>query len=74
MNRGPALTYAIKTPDQNGIVDIGFLQEVETFTGWLASLRSVESVASLNDVLKTINQFINDQNPEYYYYRILRNR
>ncbi|MFZ8955417.1 MAG: efflux RND transporter permease subunit [Pseudohongiellaceae bacterium] len=67
MNRGPALTYAIKTPDQNGIVDIGFLQEVEAFTGWLASLESVESVASLNDVLKTINQFINDQNPEYFY-------
>ena len=67
MNRGPALTYAIKTDDQNGIVDIGFLQEVEAFTGWLASLESVESVASLNDVLKTINQFINDQNPEYFY-------
>ena len=40
---------------------------VEIFTGWLSNLESVESVASLNDVLKTVNQFINDQNPEYFY-------
>ena len=67
MNRGPALTYAIKTPSHNGIVDVGFLQEVEVFTGWLGNLENVESVASLNDVLKTVNQFINDKNPEYFY-------
>ncbi|HBW83676.1 MAG TPA: hypothetical protein DEF79_06510 [Gammaproteobacteria bacterium] len=67
LNRGPALTYAIKTPEANGIVNIDFLRKVEIFTQWLKSTENVESVASLNDVLKTINQFINDRDPEYFY-------
>ena len=67
MNRGPALTYAIKTTRADGVIDIDFLQEVEIFTSWLGSLESVESTASLNDVLKTINQFVNDQKPEYFF-------
>ena len=67
MNRGPALTYAIKTPVENGVVNIKFLREVEAFTNWMTSLPRIESVGSLNDVLKTINQFINDQDPEYYF-------
>ncbi len=67
MNRGPALSYAIDTGIENGVIDIEFLQEVERFGEWLNTQTIVESQASLVEVLKTINQFLNDQDPEYYY-------
>ncbi|MCG8413737.1 MAG: MMPL family transporter, partial [Pseudomonadales bacterium] len=67
MNRGPALSYAIDTGVENGAMDTAFLQEVEAFGDWLLTQDVVESQASLVDVLKTINQFINDRDPDYYY-------
>ena len=66
MNRGPALSYGIDTGVKDGVLDIGFLQEVERFGDWLQTGDVIESQASLVEVLKTINQFINDQDPDYF--------
>lgn len=66
MNRGPALTYAIHTGVGNGAMELDFLHEVERFGDWLVSLEQIESHASVVDVLKTIHQFVNDRNPEYF--------
>lgn len=66
MNRGPALSYAIDTGVENGVIDLDFLREVEIFTDWLVSQEEIESQASLVDVLKTIHQFINDKDPAFY--------
>lgn len=67
MNRGPSLSYAIDTEVENGAIDIDFLRQVETFTEWLVSQDVIESQASLVDVLKTIHQFVNDKDPNYYF-------
>ncbi len=67
MNRGPALSYAIDTGTENGVIDLEFLSEVEAFTDWLLTQSEIESHASLVDVLKTIHQFINDRNPDFYF-------
>lgn len=67
MNRGPALNYAIDTGTENGALSIEFLREVEAFGNWLLTQTVVESQASLVDVLKTIHQFINDRDPDYFY-------
>lgn len=67
MNRGPALSYAIDTGVENGAIDLAFLHRVEAFTEWLVSQQEIESHASLVDVLKTIHQFINDRDPDFYF-------
>lgn len=67
MNRGPALSYAIDTGIEGGAVDVAFLQNVERFGDWLNEQDVIESQASLVDVLKTIHQFINDNDPEFYF-------
>ena len=66
MDRGPALSYAIATGVENGILDSAFLRQVERFGDWLLTEDLVESQASLVEVLKTIHQFVNEQNPAYY--------
>ncbi len=67
MNRGPALSYAIDTGIENGAIDVEFLQDVEQFGEWLNTQEVIESQASLVEVLKTIHQFINDNDPDYYF-------
>ncbi|MCY4264704.1 MAG: MMPL family transporter [Gammaproteobacteria bacterium] len=66
MNRGPALSYAIDTGVENGVLDTQFLNEVEQFGEWLLTQDVIESQASLVEVLKTINRFVNDQSPEFF--------
>ena len=66
MNRGPALTYGIDSALENGAIDPIFLIKIDEFSQWLASQEDVESVISLTDVLKTINQIVNNNQEEYF--------
>ena len=66
MNRGPALTYGIDSRIEDGVIDPDFLSRVDEFSEWLASQEDVESVISLTDVLKTINQIVNDNQEEHF--------
>ena len=66
MNRGPALTYGIDSGIENGAIDPEFLAVVDDFSEWLAAQGDVESVISLTDVLKTINQIVNDNKTEHF--------
>ncbi len=66
MNRGPALAYGIRSPEAGGAAEPAFLRRVEAFSGWLERQPEVESAASLVDVLKSINRFVRDRDPEQY--------
>jgi predicted RND superfamily exporter protein len=66
MNRGPALTYAIDTGIENGAMRLEFLRRVERFGEWLDSQQQIESHASVVEVLKTIHQFLNDRDPDFF--------
>lgn len=66
INRGPALTYAIDSGVENGAMRLEFLRRVERFGEWLDSQQQIESHASVVEVLKTIHQFLNDGDPDYF--------
>ena len=66
MNRGPALTYAIDTGIENGAMKLEFLRKVERFGEWLDNQEQIESHASVVEVLKTIHQFLNDGDTDYF--------
>ncbi len=59
-NRGPALTYGIDARTAQAAIDPDFLRRVEEFGFWLNQQAAVESVASLVDVVKTINRVQHD--------------
>ena len=66
MNRGPAMTYAINTGITDGAIDPLFLQRTESFSQRLVDDPEIVSIASALDVIKTINQYQHQENPEFY--------
>ncbi len=63
LDRGPSLSYAIKTSGRDGAVDPAFLARLELLLGSLTELDAVESAASIAEVLKTVNEMrYNDAN------------
>ena len=66
MNRGPAVTYGINSNTEEGAIDPEFLAQVDEFSTWLASQDDVESIISITEVLKTINQIVNDNDENYF--------
>lgn len=66
MNRGPALTYAIDAGQIDGAIEPQFLQKVEEFHTWLMARGDIESVASVIDLVKTVNRVQHQEDPRYY--------
>ncbi len=59
-NRGAALTYGIDARTPQAAINPDFLRRVEEFGLWLKQQAAVESIASLVDVVKTINRVQHD--------------
>jgi len=66
MNRGPALTYGIDSNLLDGAIEPLFLAQVEELHDWLLARGDVESVASVIDLVKTVNRVQHQENPLYY--------
>ncbi len=66
MNRGPALTYGINSVARDSAIQPEFLNRVDEFTQWVISQPEVESATSLVDVIKTINRFLKQDDPNEY--------
>ncbi len=66
MNRGPALTYGIDTGAIDGAIEPLFLQKIDQFQQWLLARGDIESVASTVDLVKTVNRFQHQDNPQFH--------
>lgn len=66
MNRGPALTYGIDTGILDGAIEPAFLKQVDEFSDWLQQQGDIESVASVIDLVKTINRVLNRDSADFY--------
>ncbi len=66
MNRGPSLTYGIDTGAIDGAIEPLFLQQVDQFQQWLLARGDIESVASTVDLVKTVNRFQHQDNPQFH--------
>lgn len=66
MNRGPSLNYGIDTGTIDGAIEPLFLQKVDEFQQWLLARGDIESVASTVDLVKTVNRFQHQDNPQFY--------
>lgn len=66
LNRGPQISYAIDTGVVDGAIEPAFLNRLDEFVTWLASLDNVESAASVVDVVKTVSQVQNQNDPAMY--------
>lgn len=66
MNRGTSLIYGVDTASIDASIEPELLQRIEIFSEWLQQQDDIESVSSLVDVLKTVNQVQHLNNPDYY--------
>ncbi len=66
MDRGPTLAYVIDTGTIDGGIDPAFLQQLEDYQQWLTELDAIESAASVVDMVKTINEVANENDPNAY--------
>lgn len=67
LNRGPALSYGIETNVVDGTLDPQFLTRLDQFSQWLNQQEDIESVVSVAEVVKTIHQIQNDDDPEFFH-------
>lgn len=65
MARGPQLVYGIDALTPDGVVEPQFLQRVDAFAQWLRAQQGVLQVASLVELVKGVNQVINENQPEF---------
>jgi uncharacterized protein len=63
MDRGPALIYGVDSQQEDGIITPLFLQQIDQLSEWLRAQDEVIAVASLVEVIKTINQVFSDNDP-----------
>ncbi len=66
INRGPQLTFAVDSGTVDGAIEPEFLDRMERFVDWINTLPEVESAASIVDLVKTINQAQNQDDPAYF--------
>ncbi len=65
MARGPQLVYGIDARVPDGVVDSQFLQRVDAFAQWLRAQEGVLQVASLVELVKGVNQVVNENQQEF---------
>ncbi len=66
MDRGATMIYAVDSRQEYGVVDADFLQQVDELSEWLRQQEEVLDVASLVEVVKTINQVLENNDPAAY--------
>ncbi len=66
MERGPQLVYGVDTGTEYGVINSAFLKNLDSFSDWLRQQEEVISVASLVEVVKTINQVFYDNQESAY--------
>jgi len=64
--RGPQLTYGVQVAEEFGAVEPEFLRQLDRFAEWLRAQEEVVSVVSLVELVKTVNQVMNENQPENY--------
>jgi len=50
-----SLEYSLDSGQENGIIDVGYMNQVELFANWLRQQPEVNHVSSVTDVLKRLN-------------------
>ncbi len=63
INRGPQLSYGVNSGTVDGAIEPAFLDNLANYVDWINSLPEVESAASIVDLVKTINQVQNQNDP-----------
>ncbi len=58
--------YSIEAEGSEGINDPVYLNNLETFTGWLRAQPEVEHVYSYTDIIKRLNKNMHGDNPDWY--------
>ncbi len=53
--------YSLGSGQENGIIDIEYMGQVESFTNWLRQQPEVNHVSSIVDVLKQLNAILNSE-------------
>lgn len=66
MDRGTQLSYGIELKTPFASVEPDFLRRLDDFANWLREQEQILGVASLVEVVKTVNQGMNDNDPSYY--------
>ncbi len=51
--------YSLQSGQENGVVELGYLRQVEALTEWLRAQPEVSHATSLTDVLKRLNETLN---------------
>lgn len=64
MNQGTQLTYGVRVPNAYGIIEPKFLQQLDRFSQWMSAQDSIVGVASLVEVIKTVNQIMHEEEGE----------
>ena len=66
MDRGTQLSYGVELATPFGSVEPDFLRRLDGFADWLREQEQVLGVASLVEVVKTVNQVMNQNDIAYY--------
>tara|TARA_R110001592_G_scaffold19116_5_gene78667 strand:- start:11983 stop:14289 length:2307 start_codon:yes stop_codon:yes gene_type:complete len=66
MDRGTPLSYGIEVASPFGTIEPDFLRRLDEFTTWIGEQEQVIGVASLVEVVKTVNQGMNENDARYY--------
>lgn len=66
MDRGTQLSYGVELATPYGSVEPEFLRQLDGFAQWLREQDEVLNVASLVEVVKTVNQVMNEDDEAYY--------
>jgi uncharacterized protein len=61
-----SFNYVLDSGEQYGIYRADFIEDVDAFVGWLEGQAKIKNVRSHLDVLRTTNQKLNGDNPEFY--------
>ncbi len=56
-----SLEYSLDSGQENGIIDVEYIRQVESFANWLRQQPEVNHVSSIADVLKHLNETLSDE-------------
>ncbi len=60
------MEFSLSSGEQGGVVDPGFLENVDAFAEWLRRQPDVHHVSTLTDTLKRLNKNMHADDPEWY--------
>lgn len=66
MERGSQLSYGIAVDTPYGTIEPEFLQRLDDFSQWLRDQEQVLGVAGIVEVVKTVNQVMNENDTAFY--------